>query len=264
MVNGVLEQRAAKTPAAPGAAPSLSKRVRISSRVPAPNQTGDRGVLEQQARNTPARTPTASFLTLFCKEGVAPQSREFPIILDKETNFMDFNSLALSRRSVRAFNKTVIDDDTVREILVAARAAPSAGNCQAWHFVVIRDEKVIAEICDKAVSQSFIMTAPMAIVVCADIKRITPRYGERGKHLYCIQDTAAAIMNMLLCAQSRNIGSCWIGAFDENALSGLLNLDKDMRPVAVLPFGYHDNPPAPQRRRPLEEIATFIGGASVF
>ncbi|MBT0159935.1 hypothetical protein G4O51_08115 [Candidatus Bathyarchaeota archaeon A05DMB-2] len=61
-------------------------------------------------------------------------------------------------------------------------------------------------------------THPVFIVVCVDERRSSARYGLWGKTLYCIQDTAAAVQNILLTAYSVGIGSCWIGAFDEDAV----------------------------------------------
>ena len=172
---------------------------------------------------------------------------------------MDFNELALSRRSIRSFLQIPVSGDLVIKLLEAAQAAPSGGNCQPWHFYVIRDRTVIMKMYDRSIRQDFITSAPVIIVVCADILRSAGRYGDRGRDLYCIQDTAAAVQNILLCAASLDLGACWCGAFDENALSEILQLKNDMRPVAVIPIGFFDIAPAMPKRRSLSEIATYIG-----
>jgi len=61
---------------------------------------------------------------------------------------------------------------------------------------------------------SFIPRAPLVVVACAD-RSIVSRYGDRGLRLYCIQDTAASVQNLLLAAQDLGLGTCWVGAFDE-------------------------------------------------
>jgi len=171
---------------------------------------------------------------------------------------MSFNELAKTRKSVRKFKPDDVSDDIIMKLLEAAQEAPSGGNCQPWHFYVIKDKKVISEIHAKAYTSDWILTAPVFIVVCADIQKSESRYGERGRNLYCIQDTAAAIQNILLCAADLGLGSCWCGAFNESAVSEILNLPKDMRPVAIIPLGYAaaDNPKP--KRRPINEIVTFI------
>jgi hypothetical protein len=57
------------------------------------------------------------------------------------------------------------------------------------------------------------------------------------------------------------LGTCWCGAFDEESLAEILRLEKDMRPVAIIPIGYPAGEPVfPTKRRPVEEIITFVGG----
>ncbi len=74
--------------------------------------------------------------------------------------------------------------------------------------------------------QKDIVEASIVIVVCADEKRAAESYGARGKTLYCLQDTAAAIQNILLTAHSLGLGSCWIGAFKEEEIRTVIGLLK--------------------------------------
>lgn len=174
---------------------------------------------------------------------------------------MDFLELAQSRRSIREFLEKDISHEDVIKLLQAARTAPSAGNCQPWHFYVVRDKTIQSAVAEAAGGrQPFILAAPVMFIVCAEPQRNEKRYGVRGRTLYCIQDTAAAIQNLLLCAKDLGLGACWCGAFDENAVSGILRLPEERRPIAVIPVGYPANePPVPTKRRSLEEIVTYIG-----
>jgi nitroreductase len=94
----------------------------------------------------------------------------------------------------------------------------------------------------------------VVIVVCADEKRAIESYGARDKTLYCIQDTAAAIENLLLCACSLGLGTCWVGAFKEAEIRKVVNASAEMRPVALIPVGFPNESPAARARRPLSEI----------
>ena len=172
---------------------------------------------------------------------------------------MDFNELSQSRRSIRNFKPADISQEDLMKLITAAQSAPSAGNCQPWHFYIINDKSIQTEIKNACGNQEFMLTAPIFIVVCVDIQRSTSKYGERGRHLYCIQDTAAAIQNLLLCAKSLGLGTCWCGAFNEEKVSEIMSLQKDMRPIAIIPVGYPVSEPIPTKRRPLNEIITFIG-----
>lgn len=172
---------------------------------------------------------------------------------------MNFLELTRARKSIRKFKADSIPMDKLMKLLEAARTAPSAGNRQPWHFYVIRDEDMKDKIYNLACKQPCIASAPVHIVVCADFPKTTDRYGDRGKDLYSIQDTAAAIQNLLLCATSEDLATCWCGAFDENVTAEILGLSADMRPIAIIPIGYADDTPKDRGRRSIEEISTFIG-----
>jgi nitroreductase len=171
---------------------------------------------------------------------------------------MSFLDLAWKRRSVRSFKEDDIPMEIINELLEAARSAPSAGNYQPWHFYIIKDKALKEGLCAAAYQQNFMLSAPVHIVVCADLVKSAVRYGVRGTNLYAIQDTAAAIQNLLLYATEKGLGTCWCGAFDEQKVSKLLNL-KSERPVAIIPIGYPRNLSAKMPRRSIEEISTFIG-----
>ena len=68
--------------------------------------------------------------------------------------------------------------------------------------------------------QKDVEVASIVIVFCADEKRAAESYGILDKTLYCIQDTAAAIQNILLNAYSLGLDSCWIGAPKEEEVQG--------------------------------------------
>lgn len=171
---------------------------------------------------------------------------------------MDFKDLVKSRRSIRNFVDKEVSKDLILELLEAARFAPSAGNCQPWHFYVVKNKELLARLGERAYDREWFTKAPLAIVVCVDIPEAERRYKERGRNLYCYQDTAAAIQNILLSAKALGLGSCWIGAFDEEALVDILELDETTRPVAIIALGYPADGPIAPKRKPIEEITSFI------
>ena len=171
---------------------------------------------------------------------------------------MDFLQLAAARKSVRNYLDKPVPDEMIKQLLEAARMAPSAGNLQAWHFYVIKNKEVQKEVFDKCYPVQWIKKAPVLIVVAADRNKSSSRYMERGAELYCFQDTAAAIQNILLCAKSLGLGSCWIGAFSEKAMTEILHLGKDVRPVAILPIGYAAEEPVNRGRESLDKVVTWI------
>jgi len=167
---------------------------------------------------------------------------------------MDLLEAIKGRRSIREFKPDPVKDEDLKRILEAGRWAPSAGNCRPSEFVVVKDPTVKRRLATAALEETFIAEAPVVIVVCANVPRTSWRYGRRGEELYCIQDTAAATQNMLLAAYSLGYGTCWVGAFDDDAVAEVIRVPPGVRPVAIIPLGRPAERPSPPSRRPLSEI----------
>lgn len=170
---------------------------------------------------------------------------------------MDVLKAIKERRSIRAFKSDEVSPEIVDKLLDAAIWAPSAGNIQPWEFVIVRDEEIKRKLAEAASNQEFIEEAPIVIVVCADEARSSQGYGSRGATLYCIQDTAAAIQNILLAAHALGLATCWIGAFSEELVKKALSTPPNVRPVAIIPVGYAAEKPEPRQKRPIKEIVHY-------
>ncbi len=171
---------------------------------------------------------------------------------------MEFAEVLSRRRSVRHFNsKLNVSEEDVRALLLAAVSAPSAGNIQPWRFTVVRSTEARERLAG-ALQQRWATAAPVVIVVSVDPRPCGARFGERGERLYSIQDTAAAVSNMLLAAVDRGLASCWVGAFDAVAVREAIGLADPVTPIAVLPVGYSAESSAKPARRPLEEVTTWL------
>jgi len=162
------------------------------------------------------------------------------------------------RRSIRRFKRgEKIPEEDLKKILEAAIYAPSAGNRQPWEFIIVENEDTKIRLAEAAYYQTWMTEAPTIIIVCTNEERSASRYGERGRTLYCIQDTAAAIQNMLLMAHSLGYGACWVGAFNENEVRRILNIPIGVRPVAMIPIGKPDEKPTMPPRIPLQRLVHY-------
>jgi len=170
---------------------------------------------------------------------------------------MDVLRAIKGRRSIRAFKSDDVSQAVVKKLLDAARWAPSAGNIQPWEFIVVRKPQIKRRLVEAALDQTFIEEASVVIVVCANENRSSLGYDMRGKTLYCIQDTAAAIQNILLVAYSLGLGTCWVGAFNEEEARKVLNIPSGVRPVAMIPIGYPAESPLPRTRRPISRFIHY-------
>ncbi len=167
---------------------------------------------------------------------------------------MDVEECMVGRRSIRAFTPAPVDDDILATALRLANQAPSAGNLQARDFVVVKSLHTKKLLAEAALGQDFVRLAPVVLVCCANLERIG-HYGDRGRSLYCLQDVAAAVENLLLYLHSRGLGATWVGAFDEQMVSKLLNLPAAARPVVIVPVGH---PSGKGVRRTRLEPAAYV------
>lgn len=141
----------------------------------------------------------------------------------------------MSRRSIRKYTDKKISDETVRELLKAAMAAPSAGNQQPWEFIVLRDKEVMSKIIEVHKYASMLKEAEVAIVVCGDEAK------EKFKG-YWVQDCSAATENILIEAQELGLGGVWLGVYPMEdrvkALKEILNIPSSVTPLSIVSLGY--------------------------
>ena len=162
-----------------------------------------------------------------------------------------------NRRSIRKYKDKAVSDRQIRQIIEAGMSAPSAGNLQSRYFYVVNDAATKEALATAAYDQGFISEVPVAIVVCADL-RIGSEYGSRGVSLYAPMDCAAAIQNMLLAAHSLGLGTCWVGAFDENKVAEIMDAPEDLRPVAIIPIGVPAESPRPPSKLKFDEVCEYV------
>jgi nitroreductase len=171
---------------------------------------------------------------------------------------MSILDIIRNRRSVRDFQDSQLPEEAVNNLIEAIRWAPSAGNLQSRKFYFIFDREIRKKLAAAALNQHFIEQAPLAVVACLD-RHIAVRYGDRGVNLYGIQDVAASIMNLMLVAHELQLGTCWVGAFNEYDVVEILDLPDHLRPVAIVPVGYPGKvPEGRQKRLSKEETVQMV------
>jgi nitroreductase len=164
----------------------------------------------------------------------------------------------MTRRSIRQFLNIPVEDAIKLAVVEAGTAAPTAGNVQDWRFVIIDEKPVLRTVSDYCLGQESVQNAAFIVVVCADPEKNERHYGLRGERLYTVQDCAAAAQNMLLAAHALGLGGVWIGAFDEVKISTVVGIPGNVRPQAILAFGYPAEIPAQKTKIDLA-LVTFFG-----
>jgi len=158
---------------------------------------------------------------------------------------MDALEATKTRRSIRKYRPEPIPDEKLQIVLEAARLAPSAANRQPWRFVIIQDSVRKEALAEAANNQTFLNDAAAIITAVGD-PDVSTRWHEK--------DTMITLEHMVLAATALGYGTCWIGAFDEDAVKHLLKIPARMKVVALLPIGVPDEKPGPKPRKPPSEL----------
>jgi nitroreductase len=166
-------------------------------------------------------------------------------------SLMSLIDLILTRRSIRRYETKDLPEEVLQQILEAGRQAPSAANRQPIRFVIVKDHDILKNLCDNVINR-FVKYAPAAMVGCADIKSLLT-----GK--WAVVDATIAMQNMVIAAWTLGVGSCWIGACNEEKVKELLEIPDKWKVVALLTFGYPAEQPKPRKKKPLEELFSFDG-----
>lgn len=148
---------------------------------------------------------------------------------------MEFSEVAASRRSIRHFEDRDVPAELVDRIIAAGMSAPSAGNQQPWHFVVVTDRETLDVIPDTQPYAKMTREAQVAIVLCADASDVRwPQFWP--------QDLSACAQTMMLAARDLGLGSVWVGVYPledrMDALRELLGIPDSIAPFAIVPLGW--------------------------
>ena len=166
---------------------------------------------------------------------------------------MEFSELIRARYSVRAYKPNPVEEEKLRQVLEAARLAPSAANRQPFQMVVMRTAGRESEL-RRIYGREWFVQAPLIICACGIPAQNWVR--KDGKN-YNDVDVAIAMDHLILAAANLGLGTCWIAAFDPTAAREVLHLPDDAEPIAFTPLGYPDDRPGPKRRKALSGLVRY-------
>jgi nitroreductase len=157
-----------------------------------------------------------------------------------------------SRRNVRTYSEEAIAPEDLDRILEAARRAPSAGNQQAWDFIVSTDREQLARLTRVGPAAGHVAGSAATIAVVA------PRSDDPQMRDLVQFDLGQATMSIMLAAADLGIGSAHAGAHDQELARRLLDVPEDRFCAVLVTLGVPaDRPLTPiQRpnRRPFSDV----------
>jgi len=166
---------------------------------------------------------------------------------------VEFSELIQKRYSVRAYKPDPVEDERLRQVLEAARLAPTAANRQPFQLIVIHTAGREAEL-RRIYDREWFVQPPLVICACGVPHQSWVR---RDGKSYMDIDVAIAMDHLILAAANVGLGTCWIGAFDRTAAREVLDLPDDVEPIAFTPLGYPADECRPKKRKPLSQLVRY-------
>lgn len=172
---------------------------------------------------------------------------------------MDVITAIKKRKSIRKYKPNKISKKIINQLIESARLAPSSRNSQPWKFKIITERKIINQLYkNKIFKHDFVYNAPLIIVCCGDIKNYPNKiYSEYSNIIIrerVITDLAIASQNIILRATELNLGTCYIGIFNEKKLKKILKIPQDYILHYVITVGYPAEKGIKNSRKNISEI----------
>jgi nitroreductase len=175
---------------------------------------------------------------------------------------------AIARRvSCRAYQPTPVPEAHLRQILEAARLAPSACNQQPWRFALVRDldhrRRIVEEGFLPGIKMPWAIAAPVHVVIGMERSFVTHRLAASVSGVdYPWVDIGIAGEHLVLAATELGLGTCWIGWIKPRVVGKIVGWPSSVKPVVVITVGYPSasdaGMPPTFRRKPLTELVQWL------
>jgi nitroreductase len=175
----------------------------------------------------------------------------------------DLMEIIKERKSIRVYQDKPLPKDIVKDILEAAKYAPTARNLQELEYKVITSKALIEKLSagigaamqkdgmplkgPPGAKPDFFHGAPLLIIVTA------PK-----DNYWASADAGLAVQNVMLYATSINLGTCFIGMAkfieSDKDLLKMLHIADNMNIVAAVICGYPAENPEPREKKQTAEF----------
>lgn len=149
---------------------------------------------------------------------------------------MELVDAILTRRSVRSFDARPIPPGTLQKILDVTRHAPSGSNREPTRLIVVQEKERRRELAKLCSNQKFVGDAPVVIAVV--VKTIAYNRGNYMGSYSSLVDGAIILDHLTLVARDYDLGTCWIGSFDNERIKQFLSVPEGWNILGLTPLGY--------------------------
>ncbi len=160
---------------------------------------------------------------------------------------MEVLELLKSRRSIRKYKSTPVEEEKIQKCLEAAQWAPSASNKQPWEFMIVKDNRTRQKLAKIHPYAKFVAESPVVFIPLTN-PSIHAKYHQ--------SDTALATMQFMIMAHAQGLGTCWAGVIKasfEKKIKSLLGIPDNLDVLALVSVGYPDQE-RESKRKPLESL----------
>lgn len=185
--------------------------------------------------------------------------RELKVKLENVLNLLK------SHTSIRSYESTEIPDEILKQMINSAQHAASSNFVQAYSIIRVTDEDKIKALAKLSKNEQQIMSAPVVLLFCADLKRVEHACKKNnvdlGDHnledfIVTVVDTAIVAQNFVVAAESQGYGICYIGGVRNNPeeISHLVRLPDKVFPLFGMTVGVPAETQWVKPRLPVEAI----------
>jgi len=176
---------------------------------------------------------------------------------------MDVVKAIKERRSIRKYKPDPLSDSDLKEVLEAARWAPSWANTQCWEFIIVKNPETKKKLAETLPSGnpafSSFTQAPVVIVACAQLGKAGYFKGKPGtdKGDWYMFDVALAVQNLTLIAHAKGLGTVHVGFFDAKEVARILEVPEGIVVAEMIPLGYPAGEAKVTTRKELHEFISY-------
>lgn len=176
---------------------------------------------------------------------------------------MEVKECIESRRSIRKYRNDTISIEAIKELIDAARKAPSWKNTQVSRYYVVRGEQLHL-VYDNLPDFNQKNTLNAQAYIVSTVKNGISGFDHDGNYATLLKDgyqyfdNGLQVENLCLRASDMELGTLIMGLFDEEKIRVSLKIPDDEKIVVIVALGVPETIPEMPRRLPMEEIVKFI------
>lgn len=168
---------------------------------------------------------------------------------------MELQNCIESRRSIRNFNSTPVSDETINELVNAAKFSPSWKNTQVTRYYAIKSNNIKEKLINALPDFNRPAASTSSVIIVSSVVKNRSGYNREGGFDspkgkgWQMYDCGCSNMLFTLKANELGLGTVIMGLYDEEKISAIINLPETEEIISVIALGYYDELPSMPPRK---------------